>query len=409
MIPESEYDDYVTKQRQKILDHHFKTTAFYKSFCNNAKPKRWEDIPILTKSDLQVPLVNRLSSDFKLKNLYVNKTSGSSGHPFTFAKDKFCHALTWANVIQKFGWYDIDFNKSYQARFYGVPLDSFGYYKERFKDVLAKRFRFTIFNLNDDVFTKYLEHFKIKKFDYLNGYTSSLVLFAKYLKENNLILKDICPTLKVCITTSEMLFEDDKLLLQNYFGVPIVNEYGASEFGVIAFQEPKGALQICTENLYVEILDDDNNVLPYGETGKIIITDFYNEAHPLIRFEVGDRGAVKKGSSSKFLYLESLEGRTSDIAELPSGKMVPGLTFYYVTKSIMNDEAHVKEFVVSQESCDTFKITYVSPKELNHKELHKIQAAMDRYLEPGLNLKINRVSVLERSKTGKLKQFQKNF
>jgi phenylacetate-CoA ligase len=37
------------------------------------------------------------------------------------------------------------------------------------------------------------------------------------------------------MVTSEMLFEDDKMLLEK-FGIPIVNEYGASELDLIAFQ-----------------------------------------------------------------------------------------------------------------------------------------------------------------------------
>jgi phenylacetate-CoA ligase len=40
--------------------------------------------------------------------------------------------------------------------------------------------------------------------------------------------------------------------------------------------------------------------------------------------------------------LKKLIGRTNDIAILPSGKIA--LTFYYVTKSIIEDDGNVKEF-----------------------------------------------------------------
>jgi phenylacetate-CoA ligase len=46
--------------------------------------------------------------------------------------------------------------------------------------------------------------------------------------------------------------------------------------------------------------------------------------------------------------LKKLIGRTNDIAILPSGKKSPGLTFYYVTKSIIEDDGNVKEFVIKQ-------------------------------------------------------------
>lgn len=109
--------------------------------------------------------------------------------------------------MYRFGWFDIDFNRSLQARFYGIPLDFIGYQKERFKDFLTKRFRFPIFDLSDEVLEKMLRKFENTKFEYLNGYTSSIVLFAKFLRKQNLILKDICPTLKVCMVTSEMLLK----------------------------------------------------------------------------------------------------------------------------------------------------------------------------------------------------------
>ena len=104
----------------------------------------------------------------------------------------------------------------------------------------------------------YLKKFKTTPFDYINGYTSPIVQFAKFLKRKNLVLKTICPTLKACIVTSEMLFESDKKLLERQFGVPVINEYGASELDLIAFQNLKNEWQINSETLFVEILDENN-------------------------------------------------------------------------------------------------------------------------------------------------------
>ncbi len=92
-------------------------------------------------------------------------------------------------------------------------------------------------------------------------------MFAKFLEQKNIILKEICPTLKACFVTSEMLFETDKKLLEKQFGIPIISEYGASELDLIAFENPQGEWQINAETLFVEILDENNKVLPYGEEG----------------------------------------------------------------------------------------------------------------------------------------------
>ncbi len=404
-IPEQEYETFIENKKQEIVDYHLKNNSSYQELVGKTTFNNWNDLPIMTKKNFQKPLIERLSNGFSLSTVYVNKTSGSSGDPFIFAKDKFSHALTWANIINRFGWHRIDFNSSYQARFYGIPLDFMGNRKERFKDFLTNRFRFSIFDLSDVILEDFLNEFKSRKFDYINGYTSSIVLFAKFLQQKNSVLKEICPTLKVCVVTSEMLFEEDKVLLEKQFGVPVVNEYGASELDLIAFQNPDGEWQVNSETLFVEILDENDTVLPYGKEGRIVITSLFNKAHPFIRYDIGDIGILDEKSTPKKPILQQLIGRTNDIALLPSGKKSPGLTFYYVTKSIIEDDGNVKEFVVKQTKIDTFDIEYVSKTELNLEQIQKIEGAIALYLEKGLIFTFIRKEKLERSKSGKLKQF----
>jgi len=403
---EKEHEAFIEHKKLEIVHFHLQNNTFYKDLAGVTTFTHWENLPVLNKKNLQKPLLDRLSNGYFPKNSYINKTSGSSGTPFIFAKDKFCHALTWASNIYRFGWYGIDFNTSYQARFYGIPMDFLGYQKERLKDVLSHRFRFPIFDLSDTVLERFLYRFQTKKFDYINGYTSSIVLFAKFLQKKNIILKDICPSLKVCMVTSEMLFEEDKLLLEKQFGIPIVNEYGASELDLIAFQNPNDEWQINSETLFVEILDDNNKAVPNGTSGRIVITSLFNKAHPFIRYDIGDIGILDEKSTLQKPILKKLIGRTSDVAILPSGKKSPGLTFYYVTKSIIEDDGNVKEFVIKQTKTDSFEIEYVSETELNLAQIKKIEQAIALYLEPNLKFSFTRKKVLERSNRGKLKQFK---
>ena len=403
---EAELNLYIETKKQDMVAYHLKNNPFYKTFAKAANPKDWNTIPVMTKRDLQQPLNKRLSEGFTTKKVYVNKTSGSSGDPFIFAKDKFCHALTWAGFINRYRWFNLDFNTSRQARFYGIPLDRKDYYKERFKDFLSKRYRFSVFDLSDSQFEKNLFKFKNTKFDYINGYTSSIVQFAKYLQRKNIVLNTICPTLKACIVTSEILFEDDITLLETQLGIPVINEYGAAELGLIAFQNTENQWIVNTEDLYVEILDENDRILPYGEEGRVVITSLYNKAHPFIRYDLGDLGKLSKESTFSKPILETLIGRTNDIVVLPSGKKAAGLTFYYITKTVIEDDGNVKEFIIEQLKLDTFKIRYVSGSELSDEKLTDIKKVIAKYLEPNLKVIFGRKTKLERSKSGKLKQFK---
>jgi len=404
-VPEKEYADFAESRKREIAEFHLRENPFYRGIAGQNQFENWEDLPVMKKSDFQRPLVERLSDGYTFKNVFVNKTSGSSGDPMVFAKDKPFHALIWANIMRKFGWYGIDFNRSLQARFYGRPMDFIPNLTLHVKDFLSRRYRFSIFDFSDAGIEKILHKFGATKFDYINGYTSSIVLVAKYLKKKNRILKDICPTLKVCIVTSEMLFEDDKQLLEKYLGVPIVNEYGASEVDLIAFQNTNDEWLVNAESSFIEIVDDNGKPLPNGQQGRILVTSLYNFAHPFIRYEVGDYGVLDEKSTAKKPILKKLIGRTNDVAILPSGKKPAGMTFYSITKKLFGDDGNVKEFVIKQTKLDTFEIEYVSENPLTEAEISKMEKVFAGFLEPGLKYIYHHKTVLERSNSGKLKQF----
>ncbi|WP_433834552.1 phenylacetate--CoA ligase family protein [Flavobacterium anhuiense] len=404
--PENNYNDFIEGRKKEIVDFHLKNNTFYKKLANIDSYENWYDLPVLTKYNLQIPLNQRLSTGFNEKNVYINKTSGSSGNPMVFAKDKFAHALTWADYKRLFSWYKIDFNQSLQARFYGMPLTFLANKKLRFKDFLSRRYRFNIFDLSDKGLKKITANFEKKNFDYINGYTSNIVLLAKYLQKKNIVLAHICPSLKVCVVTSEMLFEEDKILLEKQLGIPIVNEYGASEVGIIAFENPDGEWLVNSETLFVEIVDQNNLPVPNGVVGRILVTSLDNKAHPFIRYEVGDYGILDEKSTAKKPILKKLIGRTNDVAVLPSGKKSPGMTFYSITKKLFDDEGNVKEFKIIQTQLDVFEIEYTSEHELTNSEIENIEKEFSNYLEPGLKYIFVRKDNLERGKSGKLKQFK---
>src|SRR5690606_27554315 len=112
------------------------------------KVDTWEHLPILSKADFQIPLNDVITPGWK-DSYYKGKTSGSSGNPLFFAKDKYCHALTWANIFDLYGRYGIDYGRSLQARFYAMPLEALGKSVERVKDYLSGTLRFVNLDTSD--------------------------------------------------------------------------------------------------------------------------------------------------------------------------------------------------------------------------------------------------------------------
>lgn len=405
-LSKNEIFDWQKKKIWENAKYHYQHNEFYRKKVGAKFPDCWEDIPVLTKADFQAPIKELISDEFKIKDLYIANTSGSSGHPFFYAKDKYAHAFTWALIKHRFSLHGLALN-SKQARFYGIPLDSLGFLKETLKDRILNRVRFPVFDLSDKVLYKYYQKFKKHKFDYVYGYTNSLVLFARFLLKKKLDIKKRCPTLKVCIPTAELCAEEDRILLKSAFQVPVANEYGASETGIIAFEFPTGEWLLSEENTFVEIVDHDHKPLANGKVGEIIVTSFFNKAMPIIRYQIGDLGAIEGPDMQKTFHrkLKGLSGRTNDTIVLPSGKISPGLTFYYVSRSILESSGVLKEFIIKQEKINKFTFEVVTERDLTIQEQDEIKNKMDIYLEPGLDLEIKRVAKIDRPLSGKIKHF----
>ena len=113
-LQNKDFNNYVNDQKNEIVNYHIENNLFYKKLVNN-KNWNWNSLPILEKKDLQIPLKQRLSKTFTLKNVFKNKTSGSTGNPFYFAKDKFSHALTWAIITNRFNWHNLYGKKQFHS------------------------------------------------------------------------------------------------------------------------------------------------------------------------------------------------------------------------------------------------------------------------------------------------------
>lgn len=393
---------WIEDQKKRIVEFHFQNNSFYKQLVKQSLPPAWSDLPILQKMDLQAPIGEMISDGYTVSDVYISNTSGSSGHPFFFAKDKFTHALTWAYILSQYNSLNIH-QGDWQARFYGIPLDRISYAKEKVKDFFMHRVRFPVFDLGDEMLEKFLLQFKRTKIQYVYGYTNSILLFSQFLVRRNVRLVEVCPTLKRCIVTSEVCREEDKRVIEQALGVPVIREYGASELDVIAIEDIHGRWAVNEANLFIEVLSDDNRVLPLGETGRLVITSLNNKAMPFIRYDIGDIGVLEE--DDRGLVLKTLSGRVNDTIVLPSGKKSPGLTFYYVSRSILESSGVLKEFIIRQTALNSFEFDVVSDRPLTPEETKDIREKMNLYLEPGLELKINRVEKIDRPASGKIKHF----
>ncbi|WP_268035006.1 phenylacetate--CoA ligase family protein [Algoriphagus sp. PAP.12] len=399
-----QFESWKEKKKWETVRFHFENNPTYQKIVGKYLPGRWEDLPIIRKKDIQGDFKEIVSHGFDKSNLHFGSTSGSSGIPLKFAKDKFCHSMTWALILDRYKKVNLA-PSDLQARFYGIPLGFPSYQKERIKDKFMNRYRFVVFDLSDESLDRFLETFKKKKFIYVYGYTNTQLFFAKYLERKNIVLKDVCPSLKGGIVTGEQCSEENRAILEKQFGIPMFNEYGASEVEFLAMSDLTGKRWLSSETVVSEVLDSNNLSVQEGGSGSLVFTNMFNKAMPFIRYEVGDIGAISQVKDSIQEELLELNGRLNQLVLLPSGKKAAGFSLYYISKYLMANLKGLQEYQVRQLELDTFELDLVIDGPLAPNANQVVQEAFDKYLEKGLKIKVSKLDQIDREKSGKLKHF----
>jgi phenylacetate-CoA ligase len=391
--------DWQKERRWDIFNYHLQNNKFYKSLIK-VPPKKWEDIPIVSKEILRIQS-NKNKYDF-IQKLYIRNTSGSTGKPFTYSLDYLSHTLTWLLIENRYTSAGVSLNDK-QARMFGKPVSRKERTIELLKDKLANRHRFNVLDLSDKALNKWITSFKKNNYQYVYGYSFPIISFAKYLLSKGYILKDICPTLKTVIVTAEMCSKEDEAIIENVFGVPVVNEYGASEIGIIGFGNANN-WKVSDELLYIEIVDDNNNPVPNGEVGRVICTSLFNKGTPFIRYEVGDLASIITTENGKIIT--KLVGRQEELAILPSGRKTPGDTvFYYVFKEVSHYFKYIQEYRAIQTAPDSFEIQIVTSMPPERDLISFLKRTVENYLEKGLNIDVKVVDKIDRTRMGKFRRF----
>lgn len=100
------------------------------------------------------------------------------------------------------------------------------------------------------------------------------------------------PALRALFTAGEPLSPARQARIAAIWGVPVVDEYGASELGALAGHCPHDRLHLWADRAIVEVHDPaTGRTTPYGR-GQLVVTPLYREAMPLLRYNIEDEVEV---------------------------------------------------------------------------------------------------------------------
>jgi phenylacetate-CoA ligase len=128
------------------------------------------------------------------------------------------------------------------------------------------------------------------------------------------------------VTGSDTLTEPAARRIARVFGCPVHSRYATLETPYIAGTlPPSGRYAVNPLLAYVEVVDDAGGPVPPGATGRLLVTDLNNHVMPFIRYDVGDLATASPDrSAGGFPLLDRIDGRSSELLRLPSGRVISG-------------------------------------------------------------------------------------
>lgn len=91
----------------------------------------------------------------------------------------------------------------------------------------------------------------------------------------------------------ETLTETQRKYVANTFLAEVYDGYGLEEVGMVALEcNIHEGLHISEESYLLEVVDSEGNSMPPGVSGRIILSFFWNEIMPFIRYDTGDTGFI---------------------------------------------------------------------------------------------------------------------
>ena len=160
----------------------------------------------------------------------------------------------------------------------------------------------------------------------IEGYVGAVLEFADFLDAEGLSI----PTPTAVATSAAPLPPSSRRRLESVLGAPVYDEYRGSEALWMAGEcSMQTGLHIFSDARRIEVVDPHGRPLPVGEVGDILVTDLTNRVFPIIRYRLGDRGALIDGTCECGVSLPRMaqpEGRAIDLLRLPSGKALSHTT-----------------------------------------------------------------------------------
>lgn len=408
---------YQDKSFRKIVKYAFTVPVYNKKFKEAGI--RSDDIksinaigklPIISKEDLKREYPNNITPPGSDKNnFYVVSTSGSTGSPVFLYYDRLALIKTLGGYIRALNAYGGNWNKSriallVDAKPGGIEHAAFRASIAPFLEKFLTLKNIELIHVGDkqEDILKRLNDFKP---DFIGSDPAMLRKIACLKNDGH--GKNINP--KFMSSSGSMLDKYTKDYVEKAFGVRLYDIYGTTESGLMAFECLKSTnLHVNSDFVYMEFLDENNQPVPYGKPGHIVITRLFGQGTPILRYSgLGDRVIPIENDGSCGIssqMISHIEGRTADLVILPDGRKIAPFEVTTIPATVMKklNTYKIKQFQIVQHKVDEIEVLVVIDEKLRKKGppvekiLKEIKELFIEKTDKLVNITVNEVDELEK-------------
>ena len=282
--------EYQDRRLDQILTYVRENCEFYRDLPAN---ESLTDFPVQNKGDFIEHYEGILSDKFRDERDKLTKlsTSGSTGTPFTVLadKDKMSHVYMNFMSVMELNGFRLGMKRGeFRAWIKGKNTIS------RWHSFKNNLLMIDISNMGDESVKAILDRIKRDRIQVLVAYSSAIQALCDYVERSGYDTSGW--SVEMIFTMGEALPAGTREKAAELFGITPVLSYGNNENGFVAVSLGGSDLYtIDLYNYYVEILKlDSDEPAEEGELGRIVVTDFYNRAFHMIRYDTGDTGKIRK-------------------------------------------------------------------------------------------------------------------
>lgn len=306
MIPWKERKFIQNKKLIEFVKYSFKYIPYYnKSFDENLVNKLEKDIkflkdfPILNKNIIKENYNLLINQKTKPKKIYKCDTGGSTGEKVSILYDDYA-ADTSSSIIRfcrnklRTPGKDLHF-----ASDLGIKLNFKDKYKEILKSFVLGRDNIFFSSLGDQDLNKIIKKIQSFKPTLIHCHPSTMLMILEFCNKNDKSLNFL-----YFESSGELLTNNDKKKIEDFFNCKVIQRYGQAEVGIIAYQFlNENKIYVLDNSIYCENFNDD-----------IVVSNLDNRYMPLIRYQTGDLGKLQENSNG--YYFENITGRKHDCLKI---------------------------------------------------------------------------------------------